>query len=129
MSTCGLVDAGKGRVDMTPTTIWNERQNHPELVVQDCRALLGLTEEQCDVVRRILLRRGVNKWLYARRGLIHLKHWMKERLKDPTRVDFQRAYEWMCHTCRGPRWVEWGRRVHRDMRQNEREVIVRGRPC
>ena len=111
---------------LTPKTINNERQNHPELVVQDARELLGLDDGQCDVLRMILLRRGVNKWLYARRRFIRLKHWMKPKVMTATRKDFQHAYEEMVHICTMPRWVEWRRHVHRDMRRNEEEATVVG---
>jgi len=111
---------------LTPKTINNERQNHPELVVQDARELLGLDDGRCDVLRMILLRRGVNKWLYARRRFIRLKHRMKAQLATATRKDFQHAYEEMVHICTLPRWVEWTRHVHRNMRRNEEEATVVG---
>ena len=63
-------------------TIVSERQNNPELVVQDCKKEFGFTEAQCETVRHILLRRGINKWLYARRKFIKLKHEVKEMLRN-----------------------------------------------
>lgn len=61
----------KGLVD--EKTIWQSKQNHPELVVQDCKMEFGLNAEQCERLRFILLNRGINKWLYARRLFIKLK--------------------------------------------------------
>ena len=67
--------------DLTPRTIWNFRQNHPELVVRDLRDYLGLDEAACAFVRRVLLARGVNKWLKVRRDLIAYKKQLKHELK------------------------------------------------
>ena len=48
--------------DVNPRNIWNFKQNHPELVVRDCKKY-GFTDEQIRVVRQSLLVRGINKWL------------------------------------------------------------------
>lgn len=63
-------------------TIWNFRQNHPELIIRDAQAELGLNADQANKLRDILMRRGVNKWLFVRRLLISLKDmWKREILK------------------------------------------------
>ncbi len=46
----------------------NMRQNHPELVVRDLAPYVA-----CDITRRVLKNRGVNKWLRVRRLLIKMK--------------------------------------------------------
>jgi hypothetical protein len=56
----------------------NERQNHPELVVQDL-ARCGLPAEE---VRYVLKRRGVAKWLAVRRLIIAIKARWKERIAE-----------------------------------------------
>jgi hypothetical protein len=120
-------------------TIWGLRQNHPELVVQDCRREFGLTEPQCERLREILMERGVNKWLLARRQFIALKHDLKEtitELQKSKQVDGRilrktllNVYGRMQNICKMPRWIEWPKQVHKDMKKNESLVIVRGRHC
>ena len=116
-----------GKID--EQSIWSSRQNHPELVVQDCRQEFGFNDEQCQKLRFIMMNRGINKWLYARRRFIHLKHQMKTKLQSPSRKDFLRAYELMQNICKMPRWVEWGHRAHKNMKSNEAEIMVRGKSC
>jgi len=69
-------------------TINNFRQNNPELVVSDLREYLGLDEDQCELVRTVLLARGVGKWLKNRRDIIahkkQLKHAIRAKLADIT---------------------------------------------
>ena len=66
---------------VTPQNIWNFRQNNPELIIQDARNYLGLNKEQCQILRIILLARGVNKWLKVRRDLIAYKKQLKHKIK------------------------------------------------
>jgi hypothetical protein len=66
--------------DVNKKTIWNFRQNNPELVINDAREFLRLSEDQCDILRNILLARGVNKWLKVRRDLIAYKKQIKHRI-------------------------------------------------
>jgi len=66
--------------EVTPKNIWNFRQNNPELVVNDARIYLGLNEKQCDILRKILLARGVNKWFKVRRDLIAYKKLIKHQI-------------------------------------------------
>lgn len=73
--------------EVTPVTINNMMQNNPELIVTDAARYLGLNREQQDVLRQILLARGVNKWLKVRRDLIAYKKVLKHKLKE---VDAQR---------------------------------------
>jgi len=108
----------------------NYRQYHPELVVQDCRKLFGLSEEQAEQMRKILLLRGINKWLYARRLFIGLKHKVKEKLKQ-SKVKSKEYYllQWinteMQYIAKLPRWIKWGKRVHHTMKNNEKEVVIK----
>ena len=102
------------------------------MVIQDARRELGLDEVQCDVLRKILLRRGVNKWLYARWRFIQLKHQVKKILKAETPGTeryklIQKIYAPMQHIAKMPRWVEWGQYIHRKMSANIADCVVRGR--
>jgi len=72
----------KSYPEVSPRTIWNFRQNNPELVIQDAKDYLGLSDEQCKVLRLILLARGVNKWLKVRRDLIAYKTLIKLRIRE-----------------------------------------------
>ena len=60
--------------------IWNYRQNHPELVVNDCK-YYGFTDGQASIVRQSLLVRGVNKWFKVRRDLIAYKLQIRSEIK------------------------------------------------
>jgi len=62
---------------MDVRTIWNEAQNRPTLVVRDiCNLIPDVSESD---IYTILLRRGIFKWLAARRDIIRLKNkWKKE---------------------------------------------------
>ena len=62
--------------------IWNFRQNNPELVIQDAKEFLCLDDEQCQVLRDIMLARGINKWLKVRRDLIAYKKQIKHRIRE-----------------------------------------------
>ncbi len=64
-------------MNVTKDNIWNFAQNKPTQVVQDiCERY---PEVDPDFVYKILLKRGVFKWLAVRRDLIKLKHvWKKE---------------------------------------------------
>jgi uncharacterized protein (UPF0335 family) len=68
--------------EVSPRTIWNFQQNNPELVVKDAKEYLNLNDEQCELLRTILLARGVNKWLKVRRDLIAYKKQLKHELKS-----------------------------------------------
>jgi len=68
--------------EVTPKTIWNFRQNNPELIVQDLVLYLGLDKKQEELARKILLARGVNKWFKVRRDLIAYKKQVKHIVKD-----------------------------------------------
>jgi hypothetical protein len=67
---------------LSPKYINNFRQNTPELIIRDARRMLGLSEFQCEVLRSILLARGVNKWLRARLELIQLKNELKAEIRE-----------------------------------------------
>lgn len=117
---------------ITPTNIWQERQNHPELVVEDARELLGLDDFGADTLRAILLRRGVNKWLYCRTLLIRHKHEMKKlfKLLDPKSEAYrvaQKMYEPLHRICHMPRYILWGTHVHKKMQNNISECQIKKR--
>jgi hypothetical protein len=117
--------------DVTPNTIWNSQQNHPELVVQDARREFGLTDEQCEKLRFILMNRGINKWLYARILFIDLKHDVKDMLKNatPKTTEYkllQQLNTRMQNIAKMPRWVEWGTYRHNKMRNNRKDIVVKG---
>jgi len=67
---------------VTNHTIEHFQQNHPELIVQDARDYLGLTEDQQAVLRKILLARGVNKWFKVRRDLIAYKILLRGKIAE-----------------------------------------------
>lgn len=127
-------DTVKGK-EITPTTIWMCRQNIPELVVQDAINEFDLNEQQAERLRMILLYRGVNKWLYARRLLIDFKHKVKERLNqeihkdgDPETINL---LHWvnagLQNIAKLQRWVEWPKTVTHDWRKIEEGIVVKGR--
>ena len=63
---------------VTPTNIPAYPQNRVELIVNDI-AKLGV---EPIAVQRVLMARGVNKWLEARRAIIGLKHSLKGRVTE-----------------------------------------------
>ena len=105
---------------LSPETINNFRQNSPELVIEDARRMLGLTAQQGETLRDILLARGINKWLKARRDLIALKCELKGAIHRICAAGVkgnaaQKAYLKALMTvqgriraiCHQARWVEW----------------------
>lgn len=120
---------------VTPETIENYRQNNPELVIRDAADYLGLSEEECDGLRKILLARGVNKWLKVRRDLIAYKKRVKHQIKElhARRMDAKAAGRYheanglwhaekaliqvradLCRMCKSARWVIWPRSCSRN---------------
>jgi len=63
---------------LTKNGIWNIKQNKPSLVAKDLLQF-GVSEE---ITHKILLARGVYKWLSVRRQLIVLKNIWKDRIND-----------------------------------------------
>jgi len=61
----------------TPGTIWSYAQNKPSLVCADLERLAGIPQA---ITARVLMARGVYKWLSARRDLIRLKNVWKDEL-------------------------------------------------
>jgi len=128
---------GGWELGLSPRTINSFRQNSPELVVRDAQALLGLDERECEVLRDILLARGINKWLKARRDIIRLKSDTKAAIKamlsdydktDPAQkatlkllMQYQRALRRICHQSR---WVIWPRIAN--AAQAERHLTIEG---
>ena len=120
-------------MEINEKTIWSCKQNHPELVIQDCVKEFSLTEDQQEKLRCILRDRGINKWLYARRLFIKLKHEIKERLKTEDDKRIKKIYahinERMQNIARMPRYIVWGRVVHKTWKNNEKEIVIKGRHC
>jgi len=118
-------------------TINNFRQNSPELIVRDAKVLLRLDEEQCQILRKILLARGVNKWLKARRDIIRLKHEIKQQIINLNKIYekwnpshkatlkmlnyFRQELRKICHQ---PRWVEWPSLTRPN--KAEKFIIIKG---
>lgn len=101
---------------MNKSTIWNEKQNKPTYIVRDLAQYVD-----ADTVYEVLLRRGVFKWLTARRKLIKLKNtWCKRVTESIARqkalsgnaVAYERGYRKAIEECRaevraichGERW-------------------------
>lgn len=115
---------------MNERTIWNSQQNHPELVVKDCIKEFKLSDKHVKKLRFILMNRGINKWLYARYLFIRLKHEVKKlKLENPKDKNVAYIQEKMQNIARTPRWVEWGTHIHKKMKKNIEEVIIKGKHC
>ena len=118
--------------EMTPKNIVSMRQNNPELIVQDCIKEFGFNEEQSERLRLILMARGINKWLLARRKFIKLKHTIKERLKkSEVKSDEYYIYSWlnneMQNIAKLPRWVEFPKSTTHNFRNIEEKIIIKGK--
>ena len=70
----------------TREQIWNYRQNRPTLVARDLE-LYGVPRE---ITHRVLLSRGVYKWLAVRRDIIKLKNVWRDRITSII-ADIRRA--------------------------------------
>ena len=79
--------------EVSPRTIWNFKQNNPELVIEDVKEYLELNEEQCEMLRTIMLARGINKWLKVRRDLIAYKKQIKHEIKEIEKRKFKLKQE------------------------------------
>jgi len=118
--------------ELNPTNIVSMRQNNPELVVQDCIREFDLTDKQAERLRLILLARGINKWLFARRKFIKLKHKVKERLKcTDTNSEQYQIYQWlnveMQNIAKTPRWVEFPQTTTHNFKNIESKIVVKGK--
>ena len=117
-------------IKINEKTIWNSKQNHPELVVRDCVKEFKLNDKQTDNLRFILMNRGVNKWLYARYMFIKLKHKVKQLKKDkPRDRNISYIQEKMQNIAKTPRWVEWGIHIHKKMSNNIKDIKIKGKHC
>lgn len=119
-------------------TIWQLRQNQPELIIEDCKKFFKFNDKQCEKMREILMYRGVNKWLYARLLFINLKHSLKEKIKllcrkeinyFETRKIFLKAYAEMQEIAKMSRWVEWPKKVHKNMKNVKNNIKLLGKSC
>lgn len=63
--------------NVTPGNIWSYKQNRPSLIAADLAQLADVPEE---LTFRVLMARGVFKWLAARRDLIRLKNVWRDEL-------------------------------------------------
>lgn len=136
--------------DINETNIWSCRENNPELIIEDCRSEFNMTEEQLDKLRKILIIRGVGKWMLGRRLFIKLKHLVKERLKEEhesykiekemkitvcalTRKQLvcflSELNQEMQHIAKLPRWVEFPHTVTHNWKKIEKEIVIKGRHC
>ena len=105
--------------EVTPKTIWNFRQNNPELIIQDLGLYLDLDDEQKELVRKVLLARGVNKWFKVRRDLIAYKKQMRNTIKalysehNKENKELIKLAESVRHNlkvlCKTDRWQIWPR--------------------
>ena len=124
---------------LSPDTINNFRQNCPELVIHDARRMLLLSDNQLELLRKILLARGVNKWLKARRDIITLKHETKTLIKklskeynrdDPTHRECMKLLVYMRtqlrEICHQERWVEWPKTVCTPSRAYK-QLVIKGK--
>ena len=120
----------KQNILIDENTIWNSKQNHPELIIQDCVKEFNLSVEQSKKLRFILMNRGVNKWFFARYKFINLKHEIK-KLKKENLNDKNIAYiqEKMQNIAKTPRWIEWDVHIHKKMSKNIQKVKIRGKHC
>jgi hypothetical protein len=130
-------ELGGWEYGLSPETINRFRQNSPELVIRDAKQMLGLDDAQCEILRQILLARGVNKWLKARRDIIKLQHELKEQVvalnknyqrENPAHrtamkllTEIREKIRKICHQ---PRWVEWPKIG--DVREAEKKIVVKG---
>lgn len=120
---------------MNRKSIWLEAQNRPTLIVRDLAPYAP-----ADVVYETLLRRGVFKWLAARRKVIRLKNTWRVRITaslaeqreaDPARKQWLRGYRAGIEQCRaelraichGERWdcPDFDREAQRWLERYERE--------
>jgi len=118
--------------EMTPENIVSYRQNNPELVIRDCIEEFGFDEKECDRMRLILMARGINKSLLARRKFIALKHEIKECMKESkiNTVEYKiysRLNERMQNIAKLPRWVEFPKSITHNLKNIERDIIIKGK--
>lgn len=128
----------KDRIDLdniNPNNIQSCRQNIPELIVRDCIREFNFDEEQAERLRMILLARGVNKWFFARREFIRLKHQVKEMLKSDqypyndkkVHRTVGKIYVRMQNIAKLPRWIWWPATITHKWKKIESKIIIKGR--
>jgi hypothetical protein len=94
-------------LEAKPENIWNYRQNKPSYVCRDLEALAGVPR---GVTARVLVARGVTKWLCVRRNLIRLKdrwkgqisalHAQQRKAKRDTAFYYRKGYLAALEQCR-----------------------------
>lgn len=128
----------KDRIDLNSIdhhNIQNCRQNIPELIVRDCIREFNFDDEEAERLRIILIARGVNKCLFARREFIRLKHNVKEMLKSKespyNRKDVHKVieiiYSRMQNIARLPRWIWWPITITHKWKKIEDKIVIKGR--
>jgi DNA mismatch repair ATPase MutS len=119
-------------LNVEPANIWNYKQNYPSLVVEDIIEVFNLQSDPQakEKIEKILMARGVNKWLKCRKDIIRLKHaWLKrinktiqeqiDLKKEPTNIKkinkrfknrgvleaLNTCRQEVRNICHSPRWV------------------------
>lgn len=116
-------------------TIQSFRQNIPELIIRDCVKEFNLDDEQAEKMRIILMARGVNKWFYARREFLRLKHKVKQMLKSKvgiygdkrTHKMIEDIYVDMQNIAKTSRWVEWPISITHKWSRIEKDIKIKRR--
>ena len=100
------------RREMSSSSIWQERQNKPSLIVYDI--VERYPNVDAEFIYEVLLRRGVFKWLAVRRDLIKLKEEWKKKIRELNRKKTQQEKGYLkalekCRAqvrdlCHSPRW-------------------------
>lgn len=114
---------------------WNEKYICYYCYIGESEDKTEDDEEDAEKMRRILLARGVNKWFYARREFIRLKHDVKDMLKSKEspydRKDVHKVieiiYSRMQNIARLPRWIWWPITITHKWKKIEDNIIIKGR--
>lgn len=101
-------------LSVSKSTIDHYRQNKPHYIADDMEQLFGVPK---DATYKILLSRGVFKWLSVRRDLIKLKDEWKREITDVLEA---------LHACKGNMSLQhrtWFLRGFLDARQKDRKAL------
>ena len=75
----GALTTDLNPLEVSPENIWQYKQNKPKLIANDLNKLYNIPK---NITHKILIARGVYKWLSVRRNLIKLKDVWKTRLTE-----------------------------------------------
>lgn len=94
-------------LEVSPRNINLYKQNRLRYVARDLHRLAGVP---VDVTRRVLLARGVAKWMRNRNVIIAVKHEMKDHIKrlpvgDPARKAIKMYYDRIQTAAKSDRWT------------------------